>query len=230
MSKNLNIENTLKEDKNEEFLAFVKDYNALQVTQSNYEFAIGSFTGAIVLLLVSESLAYYQIEDIILKNIMIFSLLFLFVIFLGKTMLEVFNGFLSIKQRKKDLKIMQEKAHGWIELYKDKENKLSLARDFIVRLENLEKIKLENITTDNIKKSIQSQKTEIYNLVKYEININSFNRIESLLIIMHNLETNIMSLYKGEQELKQIKNEIHSGISNNSSNSFKDNKNSQSFS
>lgn len=229
MSKNLSFENSINEKSSEEFLAFLKDYNNLQGTQSNAEFATGTISFSSGILFLCELLSYYQIEESILRKMVMLGILFMFVAFLGKTILEVSNNVLHRKQRKKDIAYMDQKAQGWIEFLKEKENKLNIARGLITRLENLEKIKFEKINKENIDKSIQSKKEDVYNFVKYEVSKNDFDSLESLFITIQNIENNTMDLFTHEQELKQIKNEINVGVTSNTSNSFKNNAVNKSF-
>lgn len=229
MSKNLSFENSMKDNKNEEFFAFVKDYNALKAKEASYQFANETLIASLVFLLIIESLGYYLTENNVLKGMVMFGSIFMFIAFIGKTIKEVLNGTASKNQRKKDVHIMNEKAEGWIEFLKVKENKVNIARDLIIRLENLEKIKFEKFNKENIDKMIESKKEDIYNLVKYGISKMDFYNLEILLIEINNIESNTYSLLKSEQELKQIKKEIHSGITNNLSNSFKEDKKTTSF-
>lgn len=229
MSKNLSFDSSMKEDKNEEFLAFIKDYSKVMNKEATYNDNKDVVIFSLVILCMCETLMYYSIKETISKNMIMFGILFMYVSTLFKEIVNVINNVSNRKQRKKDVGFIKEKAQGWVDFYKQKENKLTLARSLISRLDNLDKIKFESINKEHIEKSIQVQKEDIYNFVNYEVSINDFENINHLLITMKNLENNTMALFKQEQDLKKIKNEVHAGIANNISNSFKDEKKKTSF-
>lgn len=231
MSKNLSFESMLKEDISEEFIAFLKDYNQFQEKIDKNSNNKGALLVSFFLLIISEFCIYSFVElELNLKIMTMLSILFMGLATCGKDILSVLGNALNKKQIKKDEKLINQKLVDWLDFMKKKENRFNVARNLITRIENIESIKLENIQYEQIRNQIKMIKENIYKIFNKEINEMDFDTIEEEIQKIKDIENKVAYLKSEEQQLMAIKNEMNTGLKSNVSNSFKENKDTKSFS